>query len=242
MTSTAADLKPLSARSVVLSLLLGHDAHRMSPARLTRAGAYFGIPAATMRVALTRAVAVGDVERTDGDYVLSPRFAARQRRQDEGVAELDRPWDGTWEMAVVVVSGRAGTDRAALRATLLGARLAELREGVWTRPANLSREASYTAEPVLTCFAATDLPAPRELAGDLWDLAGWASTGHELLGSMDRESEPMRRLATAARVVRHLADDPILPRELLPRGWPGEQLRQAYHAYQRELWAASTGH
>lgn len=242
MTSTGADLKPLSARSVVLSLLLGHDTHRMSPAQLIRAGEYFGIPAATMRVALTRAVAVGDAERADGDYVLSPRFATRQRRQDEGVAELDRPWDGTWEMAVVVVSGRAGSDRAALRTTLLGARMGELREGVWTRPANLSREASYASEPVLTCFIASDLASPRRLAADLWDLDGWAATGHGLLRSMEHETEPMRRLATAARVVRHLADDPILPPDLLPRGWPGEQLRHAYHAYQRELWAASTGH
>lgn len=238
MPATA--LKPLSARSVVLSLLLGHESHRMSPAELTRAGEHFGIPGPTMRVALTRAVAVGDVERADGDYVLSARFAARQRRQDEGVAELEHAWNGTWEMAVVVVSGRAGADRATLRSTLLGARLGELREGVWTRPANLSRVPPYTSEPVLTCFVATGLPNPREVVAELWDLTGWAATGRELLTSIEREREPMRRLATAAHCVRHLAEDPILPRELLPRDWPGDELRHAYHAYQQELRAAST--
>lgn len=236
----ATELKPLSARSVVLSLLLGHESHRMSPAELTRAGEYFGIPAATMRVALTRSAAVGDLERADGDYLLSPRFAARQRRQDEGVAELDHPWDGSWEMAVVVVTGRAGTDRAALRSTLVGARLGELREGVWTRPANLSREPAYTSEPVLTCFVANGLPRPREVVADLWDLTAWARTGRDLLSSMERETEPMRRLAIAARCVRHLAEDPILPHDLLPADWPGDELRQAYHAYQRELRVAST--
>lgn len=235
MTPPGDDLKPLSARSVVLSLLLGHDDHRMSPAQLTRAGEHFGIPGATMRVALTRAAAVGDLERADGDYILSPRFAARQRRQDEGVAERDHPWDGTWEMAVVVVAGRAGPDRAALRTTLLGARLGELREGVWTRPANLSRAASYTTEDVLTCFVATELADPRAVAATIWDLGAWAAGGRGLLESLERETEPMRRLATAARIVRHLAEDPILPRELLPRDWPGEDLRQAYRAYQAEL-------
>lgn len=239
MPLTDADLKPLSARSVVLSLLLGHSRHRMGPGDLTRAGEYFGIPASTLRVALTRAVAVGDLERRDGDYVLSPRFAARQRRQDEGVAELESGWDGRWEMAVVVVSGRAGAERAALRTTLLAARLGELREGVWARPANLSRRASYLSEEVLTCFVATELTDPRGVAAALWDLTGWASTGRELLESMQRETEPMRRLALAARVVRHLAEDPILPRELLPRGWPGDDLRHAYRAYQAELRAAS---
>ncbi len=239
MPLPAVDLKPLSARSVVLSLLLGHDGHRMSPADLTRAGEYFGIPAATLRVALTRAVAVGDLERDGGDYALSPRFAARQRRQDEGVADLDRPWDGRWEMGVVVVTGRTGTDRAALRSTLLADRLVEMREGVWTRPANLSREPAYTSEAVLTCFLASDLTAPRNVAAELWDLDGWARTAHTLMASMERETEPMRRLATAAGFVRHLADDPILPRELLPASWPGDELRQAYRTYQRELRSAS---
>lgn len=237
MTANGAELKPLSARSVVLSLLLGHASHRMAPADVTRAGEYFGIPAATMRVALTRAAAVGDLVRDDGDYVLSPRFAARQRRQDEGVAEIATAWDGRWEMAVVVVAGRTGADRAALRQTLLAARLAELREGVWTRPANLSREASYTVDPVLLCFTASDVS--REVAGSLWDLEGWARTGHDLLRALAGETEPMRRLSIAAHIVRHLAVDPILPRELLPPGWPGEELRHAYRGYQRELRTAS---
>lgn len=237
MTSTAAELKPLSARSVALSLLLGHESHRMSPAEIARAGEYFGIPAATMRVALTRAAAVGDLDRDDGDYVLSPRFAARQRRQDEGVAEIETAWDGRWEMAVVVAAGRTGAERAALRQTLLAARLAELREGVWTRPANLSRPRSYAAQPVLACFTASDVSA--DVLDTLWDLAGWARAARGLLRALDSEVEPMRRLSIAARIVRHLADDPILPPQLLPDDWPGEELRHAYRAYQRELRQAS---
>jgi phenylacetic acid degradation operon negative regulatory protein len=229
------DLKPLPARSVVLSLLLGSHPDRMSPAQVTRAGEHFGIPAATLRVALTRAVAAGDLRREEGDYVLGERLVARQRRQDEGVEDAETEWDGTWEMAVVVVSGRSGSERASLRDTLAGARLAELREGVWTRPANLRRAPAYADDPVLSSFRARPDNDPVQLARELWDLAGWAADGHALLGRLTRTAEPAPRLAVAAHVVRHLTADPLLPRELLPADWPGAELRKAYADYQAEL-------
>lgn len=229
------DLKPLPARSVVLSLLLGSHPDRMSPAQLTRAGEHFGIPASTLRVALTRAVAAGDLVREEGDYVLGERLVARQRRQDEAVEDAATAWDGTWEMAVVVVTGRSGAERAALRDTLAGARLAELREGVWTRPANLRRAPTYGDDPVLTTFRARPDDDPARLAADLWDLAGWAGQGRALLARLGSTSDAAPRLAVAAHVVRHLTRDPLLPRELLPAGWPGAALREAYAGYQAEL-------
>jgi len=227
--------KPLPARSVVLSLLLGSHPDRMSPAQVTNAGEHFGIPASTLRVALTRAVAAGDLRRVDGDYVLGERLVARQRRQDEAVEDAETAWDGTWEMAVVVVSGRSGSERAALRDSLSGARLAELREGVWTRPANLRRPPSYGEDPVLTTFRSRPDDDPAQLARDLWDLTGWAQAGRDLLRRLELTTEPAPRLAVAAHVVRHLTADPLLPRELLPVGWPGAELRTAYAAYQAEL-------
>lgn len=231
----AVDLKPLSARSVVLSLLLGSHPDRMTSAQLTRAGEHLGIPAATIRVALTRAVAAGDLRRQDGDYVLGDRLVARQRRQDEGVADAETAWDGTWEMAIVVVTGRPGTKRAALRDTLAGARLAELREGVWTRPANLRRAPTNATDPVLACFRARPDHDPAQLARELWDLRGWAADGRSLLDRLARTRDPALRLAVAAHIVRHLTADPLLPRELLPSDWPGAELRAAYQAYQAEL-------
>ncbi len=229
------DLKPLPARSVVLSLLLGSHPDRMTPAQITHAGEHFGIPAATLRVALTRAVAAGDLRRVAGDYVLGERLVARQRRQDEGVEDAETAWDGTWEMAVVVVSGRSGSERAALRETLTTARLAELREGVWTRPANLRRAPSYADDAVLSTFHARPDDDPAQLARELWDLRGWAAGGQALLQRLARIQEPALRLAVAAHVVRHLTADPLLPRELLPSDWPGEELRAAYADYQAEL-------
>ena len=229
------ELKPLPARSVVLSLLLGSHPDRMSPAQLTRAGEHFGIPASTLRVALTRAVAAGDLRREDSDYVLGDRLVARQRRQDEAVEDAETPWDGEWEMAIVVVAGRPGPERAALRDQLSAARLAELREGVWTRPANLRRKPAYADDPVLSVFRSRPAEDPASLAAHLWDLESWTMEGERLRALLTNTSEPAERLAVAANVVRHLTADPLLPSELLPRGWPGPALRSLYASYQREL-------
>lgn len=229
------EIEPLPARSVALSLLLGSHPHRRSPAELIRLGEHFGVPPATMRVALTRAVAADDLVRVDGDYALGPRLAARQRQQDEGVEDAESPWHGDWEMAIVVVTGRPGPERAALRDRLAHHRLAELREGVWTRPANLRRTASYASDSVLRTFHATPEGDPAALAAQLWDLAGWTATAERLLDLLADTAEPPRRLAVAATAVRHLTADPLLPAALLPEGWPGPRLRAAYAAYQQEI-------
>ena len=235
LTTVSRSVAPaLPARSVVLSLLLGSHPDRLSPAALTRAGDHFGVPASTMRVALTRAVAAGDLVRVDGDYVLGERLVRRQRRQDEAVDDAETPWDGTWEMAVVVVGGRSGADRAALRELLSSYRLGELREGVWTRPANLRRPRGYAEEPVLRTFGSVP-DDPAELARALWDLPAWAREGRRLLRALERTRKPAPRLAAAAAVVRHLTSDPLLPPALLPADWPAGELRTGYAAYQAEL-------
>lgn len=214
--------------------MLGAHPDRMTTADIIRAADYFGISAATMRVALSRAVASGDIHRIDGGYELGDRLRARQRRQDQGVEDIGSAWDGSWEMAVVVVTGRSGADRSALREELAQARLAELREGVWLRPANLSRPRDYEQNPVLDCYSVTHREA-ASLAARLWDLGGWAQRGEVLLGELATVTDPALRLAVAAQVVRQLAVDPLLPEELVPSGWPGARLRHAYREYQQEL-------
>ncbi|UUW91350.1 PaaX family transcriptional regulator C-terminal domain-containing protein [Pimelobacter simplex] len=241
MTDVEEALAPLSARSVMLSMLLGSHPDRMSAAELVRAGEHFGIPAATSRVALTRAVAAGDLQRDAGDYVLGERLAARQRRQDEAVLDAETGWDGTWEMAVVVVAGRTGAERAALRDRLASYRLAELREGVWTRPANLRRPKGYADEEVLSTFAVRPDEDAAALAARLWDLDSWAHQGRALLTRLAATTDPALRLAVAAHVVRHLAADPLLPAALLPGDWPATAMRTAYAGYQDELRSLSVG-
>lgn len=232
---TIAPAAPLSARSVVLSLLLGAHPARLSASDLTRAGDHFGVAPATLRVALSRSVAAGDLVRVQGGYQLGERLTRRQLRQDEAVEDAESDWDGTWEMAVVVVTGRSGAERSALREDLARARLGELREGVWTRPANLRRAPAYAGSPVLTTFRSTPDEDPAVLAARLWDLDAWSRSGREHVRRLAAAEEPADRLAEAALLVRHLSTDPLLPSALLPAAWPGAEMRATYAAYQEEL-------
>lgn len=227
--------RPLSARSVVLSLLLGAHPPELSARELGRLVEGFGIGGSTLRAALSRMVAAGDLRRTDAGYRLSDRLLERRRRQDESVEPRTRAWDGDWELVVITATGRGPAERADLRTRLAALRLAELREGVWLRPANLERRLPAGLDGVAErCTARPDRPA-RELAAGLWPLDAWSGTARALLGHVDRATRPAERLTAFAAVVRHLLADPVLPRALLPADWPGDALRSAYAEYRREL-------
>jgi phenylacetic acid degradation operon negative regulatory protein len=232
------DLRPLSARSVVLSLLLGAHPPELPVKDLVRAVEPFGIGGSTLRAALSRMVAAGDLRRTDSVHRLSDRLLARQRRQDDAVHPRTRAWDGDWEMVVITATGRGPAERAELRARLTALRLAELREGVWLRPANLRRPLPDDLDEVAQHYRARpDRPAP-ELAAALWPLDPWAATARALLHHVThvaRADRPADRLTAFAAVVRHLLADPVLPPGLLPEAWPGTELRTAYTDYQEEL-------
>ncbi|MEU2065134.1 PaaX family transcriptional regulator C-terminal domain-containing protein [Streptomyces sp. NPDC013455] len=233
-----AGLRPLSARSVVLSVLLGVHPPELPVRDLVRLVEPFGVGGSTLRAALSRMVAAGDLRRADGAYRLSDRLLARQRRQDDALNPRTRAWDGDWEMVVVTATGRGPAERADLRARLTALRLAELREGVWLRPANLDRPLPAGLDRVaLTCTARPDEP-PRDLAARLWPSAGWAATARALLARARAADRPAERLTVYAAAVRHLLADPVLPPALLPADWPGEALRTAYAGYRRELAAA----
>lgn len=233
-------LRPLSARSVVLSLLLGAHPPELAVKDLVRAVAPFGVGGSTLRAALSRMVAAGDLVRADAVYRLSDRLLARQRRQDEAVHPSTRAWDGDWEMVVITATGREPAERAGLRARLTALRLAELREGVWLRPANLSRPLPADLEGLAqTCAARPDTPGP-ELAALLWPVDAWAATARALLARIVGADDPAERLTSCAAAVRHLLADPVLPPELLPAHWPGAELRAAYARYRGEF-AGSLG-
>ncbi|MEU7056095.1 PaaX family transcriptional regulator C-terminal domain-containing protein [Streptomyces sp. NPDC046197] len=229
------DLRPLSARSVVLSLLLGAHPPELPVKDLVSAVQPFGVAGSTLRAALSRMVAAGDLRRSDTVYRLSDRLLERQRRQDAAVHPETRPWDGAWEMAVVTATGRGPAERAELRARLAGLRLAELREGVWLRPANLRRNRPDDLGEVARWLTARPEQPDRDLAASLWPLDQWAATARTLLAHVARTDRPADRFTALAAVVRHLLADPVLPGELLPAAWPGPSLRAAYTDYQREL-------
>jgi phenylacetic acid degradation operon negative regulatory protein len=231
-------LRPLTARSVILSVLLGTHPPLLPVRSLVQTGDIFGIKEGTTRVALSRLLADGDVLAEGGRYRLSDRLIARQHRQDEGRNPATRPWRGGWELALVDPAVTEPAQRAGLGAELAALRLAEGRTGVWLRPANLRRDWPTALAAPAWCFEARPLRTggdDRDLAARLWDLAGWADRAEALLCAWAGAELAPRRFVLAAAMVRHLQADPLLPRSLLPAGWPGNRLRAAYAAYEREL-------
>jgi phenylacetic acid degradation operon negative regulatory protein len=227
-------LARMTARSVVLSVLLGAHPAWASAAELIRLTADFGIKETTLRVALTRMVSAGDLIRSADGYRLSDRLLARQRRQDEAISLRVRPWRGDWTTLIVTSVGNDARSRAILRTTLHAKRFGELREGVWMRPDNLDIDLDADILARVRILRARD-DAPAALAARLWDLPGWARSGHRLLDEMSAASDVPGRFVVAAGMVRHLLTDPMLPSELLPAEWPGAQLRAAYNDFAAEL-------
>lgn len=237
MTTTR---KRMTARSVVLSVLLGAHPAWASAGELVRLTVDFGIREATLRVALTRMVGAGDLVRSADGYRLSERLLGRQRRQDDALDPPLRTWHGTWATVIVTSAGTDARSRAALRTTLQDRRFGELREGVWMRPANLAADlADGLCDRVRMLQVHDDDPA--DLARRLWDLPGWARTGHRLLAEISCAKDVPGRFEVAAATVRHLLTDPVLPAELLPEDWPGAALRAAYHDFAAELVARRDG-
>jgi phenylacetic acid degradation operon negative regulatory protein len=236
----ALGLRPLSARSVVASVLLGTHPPRLSAAGLVELCGRFGISGGTTRVALSRMVAAGELAAEEGHYrLVGEALLARQRAQDAGLAPPARAWTGTWRMAVVVRSGRAPAERVELRRALADARFAQWREGVWLRPDNLGPPEVPPEVPVRWLTVEPD-DDPSALAGQLWDLPDWSARGHALLVAAPDEPGDLvgappewaaATFAVAAATLRHLRTDPLLPEALLPAGWPAERLRLRYTVY-----------
>ena len=217
----------MTARSVVLSVLLGAHPAWATAGELLRLTADFEIKDTTLRVALTRMVGTGDLVRSRDGYRLSGRLLARQRRQDAALAPVTRDWDGDWITVVITVVGTDARTRAALRTALQDNRFAELREGVWLRPGNLADGLPAQADGRVRVLRSRD-DQPADLAARLWDLPGWAQTARRLLREMDSATDIPGRFAVAAAMVRHLLADPVLPAELLPGDWPAGRMRAAY--------------
>jgi phenylacetic acid degradation operon negative regulatory protein len=244
------DSRPLSARSVLASALLGSDRGRLTVAELVAVASLFGISPGAARTCLWRMVSTGELTADDGSYALAGRLSERRERVDEA-ARIDdaaaRRWDGTWELAIVSLERRSATDRLELRKAATALHLAELREGVWVRPDNLDpqRFPSLTAVLDRQCTrfhgAATDIAAAH--VRSLFSLDEWAEDAWALIDAMDAALDADQRddstesftyeFALSIAVVRHLQLDPLLPVELTGDRWPGHALRGGYRRFDR---------
>jgi phenylacetic acid degradation operon negative regulatory protein len=215
------------------SALLGMDPPELPVAQLVRLTGLFGISANRARVALSRMVAAGEATSDGaGHYRLAGHLAARQTRQSASRAGITTGYDGSWWLAVVTTAGSTAEVRSARRRALAYARLAELREGVWMRPANVAVPLPDSLDADVEVMTAVP-PDAEILAGRLWDLARWARHAAELLVALhalapDGPEALAPGFELSAAVLRHLQADPLLPEQLQPADWPGSRLRETY--------------
>ena len=238
--------RPLPARSIIASLLLGMHPPRQSSARLVRWCGWFGVTENAARVALSRMVERGELTLDGGWYELTGSVRQRQRRQD-------------WALAPACATRGTGrgcwwspaASHARRRPALVGERPAPWPASVscatacgrW--PDNLPELASpadvwETVRAWATCWRGVPDVAP-DLAAS-FGLDRWAARA-ELLDRRlsaaivslveDRSTDAIvDGFVVGAAALAHLRTDPLLPEELLPAGWPGERLRRRYGAYQ----------
>jgi phenylacetic acid degradation operon negative regulatory protein len=240
--------RPFTARSVIASTLLGTHPPVLPARILVRSGLLFDIPEGTIRVALNRMVGAGELRTSgDGRYELMGHLRRRQRRQDESRQGVHTEWDGSWELVVIGGEPRAPADRAALRLSMKRLRLVERREGVWMRPRNLDpnrlSEERESVASVTSWFTATPNENARQLTHALWDLESWATDAKALIRRLESGRKGLDTMRTgqqgalgeaftlSADTLRHLQADPLLPQELLPKGWPGAQLRERFESF-----------
>lgn len=238
--------RPLSARSVLASALLGADQPHLTVAQLVGVASLFGISGGAARTCLWRMVSAGELTADDGVYSLAGRLLDRRQRVDDAsrIDDTALPaWDGTWELAIVSLDRRSATERLALRKAATALHLAELREGVWLRPDNLDPDRLPTLRLVLDqqCVhfhgAATDIPI--EAMRSLFSLDDWAVDARRLTDAMRSElqidaasaEDSVYQFALSVAAVRHLELDPLLPVELVPEDWPAHELRDSYRSF-----------
>jgi phenylacetic acid degradation operon negative regulatory protein len=179
----------------------------------------------------------------EGVYRLAGRLAERAARLETARAAVTGDYDGRWTVVIVTAAGDTAKVRQRRRGALRAARLGELRDGVWMRPANLDvvlGEALAPATLRLESAPADDVA----LAAECFDLEGWARRARLLRAALaDTPHDGAEALAQgfvrSAEVLRHLQRDPLLPVALLADDWPGPALRADYDrfdaAYRRAL-------
>jgi phenylacetic acid degradation operon negative regulatory protein len=217
---------------------------------LVELGLDLGISEPVMRVTLARLRERGWFEvRREGReavYRLTPACVRALSEGGKRIFEPPGPWQGEWSMVIYTVPHSDRQTRDELRKKLASLGFGPLAPATWVCPHprldDLATSAAALTAARLTLLKTrtTGLPADREVAASCWQLdevaAGYAEFVRWLRtrGSWLPSSRLGERTAFAERIrianqykqaMRH---DPLLPAELQPAGWPGDEARRLF--------------
>lgn len=230
--------RPLSARSLALSVLLGTHPPELPAYALVALGELFDIEPGTMRTALSRLVSEGTLATTDGRYrLIDAELLDRQRAQDIGRVPVHHGWSGGWHTVIAADSRRPLRQRRAFRTLMANHRFGELQPDIWMRPDNEPAPPIERHHNLIVMTGSLGGREPADLVDELWDLARIGSDGAErfshcqaALDELDWSSPDCIRPSffEAASTLRLLRREPRLPLDLQPPDWPMDAVRECY--------------
>ena len=228
-----------NAKSFVLDLLSTLRRGAMPVRALVAAAALFGIAEGSVRVALTRLLGAGLVERDDRGLYRLGQAAAPVQRRVAAWRELDAqllPWSGGW---IGVFAGRAATprSRASQRRGERALRLSGFRplaRGLALRPDNLAGGVTRVREELaalglapgsVVCEVRELDPVSEARARKLWDaddlVANYRRHRQHLevsarrLRTRSAEFAMVESFRMGGAALRLLAHDPLLPEPIV---------------------------
>jgi len=250
-----------TGKSLTLDLLSTLRGGSMPIAALVAASELFNVAEGSLRVAVTRLVAAGQVERDErGRYRLGEAAAPVTHRLGNWrqIDERTCNWSGSW-IGVNLGAGGRGADRRRSERALRWHGFEELIPGLRVRPDNLrggvagQRETlrSLGLEPKALVLRLDELDSHADQrARHLWDAQalerGYRDSLRELAESearLEQDSEAQAMVESfllGGRIIRQLVLDPLLPKPLIDPE-PRRTLVRAMLRYDRRgrrSWAA----
>ena len=152
----------------------------------------------------------------------------------------NKPWDGFWRMVVFDVPERKRQLRDLLRRHLKKLGFGRLQGSVYISPYDHGKSfldflqiKGLTGNVLLMESKQKYLGKPEHLAKKAWDLQTIAERYQRIIdklgtrfGIQDQQKREEFLKKTYRQYLEILADDPYLPKELLPKNWPAEKANQ----------------
>lgn len=248
-------------KSVVLDLLSTLKGHSAPVRFLVAAAGVFGIDSNATRVAITRLLAAGLIERDERGAYRTGAAAAPILKRLNSWRRLEtrtREWDGTWIGAAPEACCCSKDARAVALRALGFTGMREFAPGLWLRPDNLeggltaAREAlrSLGLPEGVPVFTLRDFDAAGEArARALWDAEAVGRQYRSLAAELERSAAKLlqmdERRAMAecfllgGEAIRLIVLDPLLPDAIVPTAERDNLVRAtiAYDEIGRRCWS-----
>ena len=151
-----------------------------------------------------------------------------------------RAWDGQWVLVQVRIPESDRRARHVVRTRLAWEGYGSLGPGLWISPhadreqeaVRVLREAGVAEDAHVFVARRTGLADTREMVAAAWDLPEVEAEYEQFIAEFRSPDQPadvlLRQLELVHAWRRFPALDPALPRELLPRRWPGSTAAELF--------------